>query len=73
MVKASEVVEKMKQSDTVNDLFKIDFLAVTTNVLIRSNTNNFVTQSIILFDEAKVKAHSIASLFYTRLIFLLVS
>ena len=50
MIKTSEVVEKMKQSGAVDDLFKIDFRLVMTNVLIGSNTNNFVTQSIILFD-----------------------
>ena len=41
----------MKQSGAVDDLFKIDFRLVMTNVLIGSNTNNFVTQSIILFDD----------------------
>ena len=51
LIKASDVVEKMRQSGAVDDLFKINFLVVMANVLIRSNTNNFVAQSIILFDD----------------------
>ena len=41
----------MRQSGAVDDLFKINFLVVMANVLIRSNTNNFVAQSIISFDD----------------------
>ncbi|WOG95277.1 hypothetical protein DCAR_0414589 [Daucus carota subsp. sativus] len=51
LIKASDVVEKMRQSGAVDDLFKINFLVVMANVLIRSNTNNFVAQSIISFDD----------------------
>ncbi|WOG82013.1 hypothetical protein DCAR_0101172 [Daucus carota subsp. sativus] len=51
LIKASDVVERMRQSGAVDDLFKINFLVVMANVLIRSNKNNFVAQSIILFDE----------------------
>ena len=48
LIKASEVVEKLKQSGAVDDRFKMNFLAVMKHVLIRSNKINFVTQIIIL-------------------------
>lgn len=51
LIKASEVVEKIKQRGDADDLFKMNFLVVMTNVLIRSNTNNFVSQTILFLDD----------------------
>lgn len=51
LVKASEVVDIMKQTGDVDELFKMNFLVLMTNVLIRSNTNNSVAQTILtLYD-----------------------
>ncbi|KAK1353157.1 hypothetical protein POM88_052995 [Heracleum sosnowskyi] len=51
LVKASEVVDMIKQTGEVDEIFKMNFLVVMTNVLIRSNTNNFVTQAILSMDD----------------------
>ncbi|WOH14713.1 hypothetical protein DCAR_0934235 [Daucus carota subsp. sativus] len=51
LVKASDVVDKIKQTGDVDDTFKMNFLVVMTNVLIRSNTNNFVSQTILSFND----------------------
>lgn len=51
LIKASEVVDRMKQGKNADELFKMNFLIIITNVLIRSNTNNFVSQTILSFDD----------------------
>lgn len=51
LVKASEVVDIMKQTGDVDELFKMNFLVLMTNVLIRSNTNNSVAQTILTLDD----------------------
>lgn len=51
LIKASEVVDRMKQGRNADELFKMNFLIIITNVLIRSNTNNFVSQMILSFDD----------------------
>ncbi|KAK1387728.1 hypothetical protein POM88_015906 [Heracleum sosnowskyi] len=51
LIKASEVVDITKQTGHVDEIFKMDFLVVMTNVLIRSNTNNFVSQKILSMDD----------------------
>lgn len=50
LIKASEVVDRMKQGRNADELFKMNFLIIMTNVLIRSNTNNFLSQEILSFD-----------------------
>ena len=49
LVKASDVVDRIKATGEVDEIFKMNFLVVMTNVLIRSNTNNFVSQTILSF------------------------
>ena len=51
LVKASDVVDKIKQTGDVDDTFKMNFLVVMANVLIRSNTNNFVSQAVLYFND----------------------
>ncbi|KAK1353761.1 hypothetical protein POM88_052126 [Heracleum sosnowskyi] len=51
LVRISDVVDKIKQTGEVDDIFKMNFLVVMTNVLIRSNTNNFVTQTILSLND----------------------
>lgn len=51
LVKASEVVDNIKQTGEVDEIFKMNFMVVMTNVLIRSNTNNFVSQTILSFKD----------------------
>ncbi|KAK1396473.1 hypothetical protein POM88_006336 [Heracleum sosnowskyi] len=51
LIKASEVVNRIKQQRNVDELFKMNFVVIITNVLIRSNTNNFLSQTILSFDD----------------------
>ncbi|KAK1396477.1 hypothetical protein POM88_006340 [Heracleum sosnowskyi] len=51
LIKASEVVNRIKQQRNVDELFKMNFFVIITNVLIRSNTNNFLSQTILSFDD----------------------
>ncbi|KAK1395320.1 hypothetical protein POM88_014376 [Heracleum sosnowskyi] len=51
LVRISDVVDKIKQTGEVDDIFKMNFLVVMTHVLIRSNTNNSVTQTIISLND----------------------
>ncbi|KAK1353755.1 hypothetical protein POM88_052120 [Heracleum sosnowskyi] len=51
LVRISDVVDKIKQTGEVDDIFEMNFLVVMTNVLIRSNTNNSVTQTILSLND----------------------
>ncbi|KAK1396468.1 hypothetical protein POM88_006331 [Heracleum sosnowskyi] len=51
LIKASEVVNRIKQQRNVDELFKMNFFIIITNVLIRSNTDNFLSQTIVSFDD----------------------
>ncbi|KAK1353776.1 hypothetical protein POM88_052141 [Heracleum sosnowskyi] len=51
LVRISDVVDKIKETGEVDDIFTMNFLVVMTNVLIRSNTNNSIIQTILSLND----------------------